>query len=182
MVNLLLVGTKEQVMAAYAGAAWTQADKNVKQALLHGALSSFSKDAYVAMPMSQLMLYDRYQDLSYEHAEAISVAASRHHLRLWKAPFQIDGNDVWVGAATHDIGFDRDNRNGGITHKIDPDVDLEREFVRNSLWNSGLVTSAAYYTPPQPLTTAKTATGEEFHSDGRVLVLNLTTPAGTAPR
>ncbi|HYL91586.1 MAG TPA: LssY C-terminal domain-containing protein [Alphaproteobacteria bacterium] len=172
MVNLLLIGTKEQVMAAYAAAGWNQADKSVKEAVLHGALSTFSKDAYLAMPMSQLMLFGRYQDLAYEHAEAVSVAASRHHLRLWKAPFQLNGSDVWVGAATHDIGFDRDNRNGGITHKIDPDVDLERSYVRDSLWNSGLVTSAAYYTPSQPLTTAKTATGEEFHSDGRLLVLD----------
>lgn len=173
MVNLLLVGTKEKVMAAYTAAGWNQADNSVKDALLHGALSSVTKNTYLAVPMSKLVLFGRTQDLGYEHAEAVQVASSRHHLRLWKAPFQLDGSDVWVGAATHDVGFDRDSRNGNVTHKIDPNVDLERNFVRDSLWNSGLIKSATYYTPPKPLTTARTATGEEFHSDGRLLVLSL---------
>jgi hypothetical protein len=35
-----------------------------------------------------------------------------------------------------------------------------------------------HVTPSTPLTTAKTATGGEFHSDGRVLVLVLKDSAG----
>ncbi len=78
-----------------------------------------------------------------------------------------------MGAATHDIGFDRDQRNKGITHKIDPDIDLERAYVRETLGSTGQVEGAGYYTPAKPVTLANTATGEQFHSDGRVLVLKL---------
>jgi hypothetical protein len=99
--------------------------------------------------------------------------AQRHHLRLWKAPFQVDGQDLWVGAATHDIGFDRDARNNGFTHKIDPNVDDEREFVGRSLEETGRVAKLSYITPSQPSKEAKTATGASFHSDGRVLVIQL---------
>ncbi|HWZ46126.1 MAG TPA: LssY C-terminal domain-containing protein [Candidatus Saccharimonadales bacterium] len=177
MVNLLLTGTQEQVLATFMAAQWEQSDKSIKDAVLHGVLSTLSKEAYLALPMSNLVLFGRTQDLSLERAETIAVAASRHHLRLWKASFLLNGEQVWVGAATHDIGFDRDARNNGITHKIDPDVDLERAYVRDSLWSTGLVEAVSYYLPAQPVTTAKTATGAEFHSDGRVLVLKMKGPA-----
>ena len=87
----------------------------------------------------ELYLFDRPQDHGLAHAEPISVVAQRHHLRLWKAPFRVEGRELWVGAATHDTGFDRDQRNGAVTHKIDPEIDLEREYVAHSLEDTGLV-------------------------------------------
>jgi hypothetical protein len=80
---------------------------------------------------------------------------------------------MWVGAATHDIGFDRDQRNNGITHKIDPEIDLERDYVEKTLTGTGFVSQFTYVTPDDPLREAKTATGATFRSDGRVLVLKL---------
>jgi hypothetical protein len=41
------------------------------------------------------------------------------------------------------------------------------------LSGTGLVAARSHVTPANPLTTAKTATGGEFHSDGRILVLEL---------
>ena len=82
-------------------------------------------------------------------------------------------NDALGGGATHDIGFERDQRNNGITHKIDPDVDLEREYVEATLTRTGIVTEFAYTTPKDAMKEAKTATGGTFQSDGRVLVLKL---------
>jgi hypothetical protein len=104
---------------------------------------------------------------------------SRNHLRVWKAPFEIGGQMAWVGAATHDIGFERDQRNNGLTHKIDPDIDLERNYVEKTLTSTGLVGEVEHYTPDNPLKTAKTATGGEFHSDGQVLILKLNDQAKT---
>jgi hypothetical protein len=123
--------------------------------------------------MSQLYLFGRPQDYGWAHAEPIKVAAARHHLRVWKAPSPVGAITLWVGAATHDIEFDRDRRNNGITHKIDPDIDLERDFVEKTLTSTGLVTSFTYATPADPLREATTATGGSFHSDGRILVLLL---------
>jgi len=132
-----------------------------------------SKESYLTMPMSQLYLFGRPQDYGWAHAEPIQVVMSRNHLRVWKAPFEINGQMVWVGAATHDIGFERDQRNNGLTHKIDPDIDLERNYVEKTLTSTGLVGEVEHFTPQNPLITAKTATGGEFHSNGQVLVLKL---------
>jgi hypothetical protein len=98
---------------------------------------------------------------------------SRNHLRAWKSPYLIDGRILWCIAATHDIGFERDQRNNGLTHTIDPAIDGEREYINDTLSETGLVVERSHVTPPDPLFTAKTATGGEFHSDGRILVLVL---------
>jgi hypothetical protein len=94
-------------------------------------------------------------------------------LRIWKAPFQVGGETLWVGAATHDIGFERDDRNDRVTHKIDPDVDLERDYVEKTLIATGLVAEVTHALPTDALKEAKTATGGSFHSDGRILVIRL---------
>jgi LssY C-terminus len=80
---------------------------------------------------------------------------------------------VWVGAATHDIGFERDRRNNGITHRIDPNVDAEREFVEQTLTGTGMVRAFTYFLPAQAIREGTTATGGYFYSDGRVLALKL---------
>src|SRR5262249_49752497 len=110
----------------------------------------------------------------------ITVVASRNHLRVWKAPFTVNGQTVWVGAATHDIGFEKDQRNGSVTHKIDPDIDLERDFVQKTLCSTGLVAQLTHFTPNNALKDAKPATGGPFHSNGQVLVLKLSEAAKTA--
>jgi hypothetical protein len=173
MVNFLILGSEVAMKRIFTTAGWVQVDADVKETVLRGVLGSLSKEAYLTMPMSQLYLFGRPQDYGWAHAEPISVVRSRNHLRLWKAPFEVNGETLWVGAATHDIGFERDQRNNGVTHKIDPDIDLERDYVEKTLTSTGLVTDVSYFLPDNPLKEAKTATGGTFHSNGQVLVLRL---------
>jgi hypothetical protein len=78
-----------------------------------------------------------------------------------------------VGSSTRDHGFEKDQRTGGVTHHIDPDIDRERDFILQSLHDAGAVKAAAYVTPSNPVHSARTATGGTFSSDGRILVLLL---------
>lgn len=173
MVNFLILGSDEEMQKVFTTAGWVHVDADVKAAILAGALASLEKESYVTMPMSQLYLFGRPQDYGWAHAEPIKVVASRNHLRVWKAPFTVDGQTLWVGAATHDVGFEKDQRNNGLTHKIDPDVDLERDYVEKTLCSTGLVAEVTHFLPKNPLQEAKTATGGSFHSNGQVLVLKL---------
>jgi hypothetical protein len=172
-VNFLIVGSKEQLEATFAQAGWVIADRSVKDAVLNATMKSTSKQVYLEMPMSQLYMFDRTQDYGYARTEPIQVVASRHHLRIWKSPYEVDGQPLWVGACTHDIGFERDQRNNGVTHKIDPEIDKERDYLAGTLNASGLVGDSSYVTPPEPITEAHTATGGTFTSDGRILVVRL---------
>jgi LssY C-terminus len=173
MVNFLILGSEDAMQKVFTAAGWVKVDTDVRGTVLHGILESISKESYLTMPMSPLYLFGRVQDYGWAHAEPIKVVASRNHLRMWKAPFEVDGQTLWVGAATHDIGFERDERNNGVTHKIDPDVDLERDYVEKTLIATGLVAEVAHVLPADALKEARTATGGSFHSDGRVLILKL---------
>jgi len=172
-VHFVLIGSKARVQEALGQAGWVVVDKDVPNAVLQGILNTIQKRSYVTMPMSELQLFGRSQDFGYAQGDPLKVVASRHHFRIWQAPFDLEGLTVWAGAGTHDIGFDKDQRNNGLTHKIDPDVDLEREYIGASLRATGLVVKTEYLTPSDPVKTAKTAHGEEFHSDGRTLVIYL---------
>ena len=177
MVNFLILGSQTALENVFTSAGWVKVDPDVKDTVLHGILESISKESYLTMPMSQLYLFGRPQDYGWAHAEPITVVKTRNHLRIWKAPFQVNGQTLWVGAATHDTGFERDQRNNGITHKIDPDIDLERAYVEKTRESTGLVTEISHFLPDNPLKEAKTATGGSFHSNGQVLILKVAEPA-----
>jgi len=177
MVNFLILGDESQMKSLFTTAGWVKVDADVKATLVEGFIASISKESYLTMPMSPLYLFGRPQDYGWAHAEPITVVASRNHLRIWKAPFTVNGQTLWVGAATHDIGFEKDQRNGSITHKIDPDIDLERDYVQKTLCSTGLVAQFTHFLPKNPLQGAKTATGGSFHSNGKILVMKLSEAA-----
>src|ERR1700674_676127 len=173
MVNFLILGSEPAMQRVFTTAGWVKVDPDVSGAVLRGILDSLSKESYLTMPMSQLCLFGRFQDYGWAHAEPISVVASRNHLRIWKASFLVNGQTLWAGAATHDIGFERDQRNNGVTHKIDPDIDLELDYVEKTLSSTGYITDITHFLPENPMKEARTATGGSFHSNGQVLVLKL---------
>lgn len=173
MVNFVIIGSQKDIQAALEAANWHVADTSDKKAALNALMDTYDNKDYLAMPMSTLYLFGRKQDFGYEMAEPIAMVASRHHFRIWKAPFTWNGSDVWVGAGTHDIGFAKDKRNNNVTHRIDPAVDGERDNIGSSLQKTGKTKMLTYYLPPDPVQDAKNATGDSYHSDGRLLVIFL---------
>ena len=173
MVNFVIIGSQKDVQAALQAADWHVADTNNTNAVINAVMQTYDNKDYLAMPMSTLYLFGRKQDFGYEMAEPIAMVASRHHFRIWKAPFAWKGQEVWVGAGTHDIGFAKDKRNNNVTHKIDPAVDGERDNIGTSLQKSNKAKTFSYYLPPNPVQDARNATGDGYHSDGRLLVVFL---------
>ena len=173
MVNFVIIGSQKDMQAAMEAATWHVADTSNTTAVFNAVMQAYDNKDYLAMPMSILYLFGRKQDFGYEMAEPIAMVASRHHFRIWKAPFTWKGQDVWVGAGTHDIGFAKDQRNNSVTHKIDPAVDGERDNIGTSLQKANKAKSLAYYLPANAVQEAKNATGDSYHSDGRLLVIFL---------
>lgn len=171
--NFVVIGSENKVKQSLERAGWVIVDRSKQDAALRGIMTVLSKQAYVTLPMSELMLFDRPQDYGYAQGDPLRVIAARHHFRIWKAPFTVGNETVWVGAGTHDVGFDRDQRNGKLTHKIDPDTDKERDYIGRSFAEGGFVIGTEYLTAKDPVKEAKTAHGQAFFSDGRHLVIYL---------
>ena len=174
MVNFVLVGSQEQIEKALKAAGWKEVDRTPTEAAVRIVESILNKRAYTELPMSELFLFGRAQDFGYARADPVAVVAERHHFRLWKSPWKTtSGDTIWIGAGTHDIGFEEDRRTGDITHRIDPEVDKEREFIAATLREAGRVAGFGYLRLPAPVREANTATGGPYRSDGRVLVVIL---------
>ncbi len=174
LINFVIVGSQQQVTSALKDAGWLQADKTNTDAVVSALLATLQKNSYMTVPMSILYLFGRPQDFGYERTDPVLVAAQRHHFRIWNSPLSTPQQTVWVGSGTHDIGIEKDQRSANaITHKIDQDVDNERDFIGATLTQAGKVQAMEYMTRSHPITSTKTATGGEIKSDGRVLVIIL---------
>jgi hypothetical protein len=175
LVNFVLVGTQKQVTEAFKAAGWILPDKTNQQAVVSAIIATLNKEAYVTVPMSTLYLFGRGQDYGYARAEAVKVIGERDHFRIWQTPFKgPNGEALWAGAGTHDIGIEKDQRSqNAITHKIDANVDGERDFIAETLEQVGAVQAKSYLDRPKQIKETKTATGGEIKSDGRTLVIVL---------
>jgi hypothetical protein len=126
-LNVLLVGTSEDVDAAMRAAGWSPADRITLESGLRDATSLLFHRPYASAPVSTHLLWGRPQDLAFEQIVGGSPRR-RHHIRLWRATRPTDPRDtVWLGAATYDrsLGFSR--YTGEVMHHIDPRVDAERD-------------------------------------------------------
>lgn len=179
MVNLLIVGSKEQIADAFQAAGWLQPDKTTQDAIVHAIQETMAHKAYAEMPMSQLYLFGRTQDFGFVDGMPIQVVAERNHFRVWRTPWlDSQGRTVWAGAGTHDVGIEKD-QSGTLTHRIDPNIDTERDYILQTLEDAGKVATTEYLTPADPVRQAVTATGDAYHSDGRILVIILSSSASS---
>jgi len=120
-------------------------------------------------PVSTLLLEGRPPDLVFQKQN--NTFASRHHLRIWHWPETFHGKEVWVCAATHDIGIDFSQRDYTSIHRVDPQIDRERAKVVNDLLFTGKVRALALVERPEAPTSGQNATGDAFKTDGRMAVL-----------
>ncbi len=134
LLNVLVLGSREQVVAAFATSGWTLADHRSLRASsrVYGAFSSMR--TYSAAPVSILLYRGLEPDLVFE--KSLDTVTQRHHVRFWRAG-KFNGDEVWLGAATHDTGVTFRLRSMAFTHKIDRNIDLEREKVVTDLDFSG---------------------------------------------
>lgn len=139
-VNLGFHGREDQVHTAFATAGWTRADDLGPRASWHIVRAVLARRSYREAPVSPLHLFGRQQDFAYQQ-EVASSPSRRHHVRLWRCPggwllpggFPVD----WLGAATYDRRVGLSLFTLQITHKIDQDIDVERDLVVQSLTSAG---------------------------------------------
>ncbi len=170
MLNLVFVAQPEDLQAAFARADWVKTDK-WKLTFVWHLMRHGTSDAQ--LPMARFYLFGRVQDYSYALPDPGAIVSRRHHLRIWKTDYTIDGTPIWTGAATHDVAIEIAKGGHLINHRIDPAVDTERDFVGSNLTENSSVDRQEYLRCVDPVFQAQTASGEDYHSDSRILLLDL---------
>jgi LssY C-terminus len=170
MLNLVFVGQPEDLQRAFERAGWVKTDKWNPIFVWH-LLRHRTNDA--KLPMARFYLFGRVQDYSYAMPDPGAVVSRRHHLRIWKTDYTMDGTPIWAAAATHDVAIEIAKRGRLINHRIDPAVDEERDFVGTNLADASSVSRREYLDSADPVFQAQTASGETYHSDSRILLLDI---------
>jgi hypothetical protein len=170
-LNLVVVGSGDDVYHAFMRAGWDETEVITTQSAWKTAIAFISGDRYRYSPVSALYVFGRGQDIALQKAR--ERIHERNHLRLWLAPVQFRGELVWVGQISRDIGV-RLTRKTIVTHKIDPDVDETRGYLIQDLWYSQGLEQFALVggVGAAPITTPRSnLTGDPYFTDGLRAVL-----------
>ena len=131
-VNLAVHGDEDDIHAAMRAAGWVRADAITPRSALRIVVSSLLRRSYPAAPVSTLVLFGRGQDFAYQK-EVEGNPSQRHHVRFWHTPagwVLPGGRSVdWLAGATYDRSVGLSALTFQVTHKIDADIDIERNFV-----------------------------------------------------
>jgi LssY C-terminus len=172
-LNFVLIGDRDAVLAALVRAGWDETEVLSVGSAAASARSFLFGSRYRYSPVSPLYLFGRPQDAAFQKAR--DDIDRRNHLRLWLAPLRHDGQEVWIGQISRDIGVRFTTSTWNLTtHAIDPDVDAERWYLAqdlasvNALSKYGLVAGVGVSTLTTPRVNAG---GDPYFTDGLRAVL-----------
>jgi len=191
-VNLVLIGTRQQLQAAFACAGWSEADRLGLASSWRMVRAFVWNSPYPTAPFSTLYLFGRGQDIGFQKAIDNSPR-KRHHIRFWAtsltraeatvgtADFWLNTDRpahhervLWVGAGTKDTGLSLTKLTFQITHATDSDTNAERDYIIAELTKCGVIVDANSYRSGQRLPTQRV---NHYITDGEVTVANLAPPA-----
>ena len=173
-LNLVVIGTTDDVYYAFIRAGWDETEVISRASLTKMAGAFVTGSEYESSPVSGLFVFNRSQDVAFQKIR--DNINERNHLRLWMSPIRFQGVPVWIGQISRDIGV-RLTMKTITTHKVDPDVDETREFlVENLAYSQALAklgyvegVGAAPFDEPRG-----NLTGDPYFTDGKRVVLWVT--------
>ncbi|MGO1901565.1 MAG: LssY C-terminal domain-containing protein, partial [Brachybacterium sp.] len=131
-INLAFDGPERDLHVAMRRAGWALAEERTLASAWSMIRSTLLRRSYPAAPVSDLYLMGRRHDFTYQQ-EVGGTTAKRHHVRFWRMPrdFVLPGGyrADWLAAGTYDraVGFSFFTLQ--ITHRIDENIDVERDYV-----------------------------------------------------
>ncbi len=187
-VNLVLMGTLQQLRDAFAAAGWSEADR-LGLASSWGMIRAFVFNSpYPTAPFSTLYLFGRGQDIGFQKAIDDSPR-KRHHIRFWSLSLEHAEGTVgtasfwmntdrppdqarvlWVGAGTRDTGFSLTQLTFQVTHATDSDTNAERDHIVAELSKHRVIGEIRIYRSGQQLSTERV---NHYITDGEVTVADL---------
>ena len=187
-VNIVLIGTAQQLHAAFAKAGWFTADPLGAASSWRMVRTFLMNAPYPTAPFSSLYLFGRRQDVGFQEPIDNSPR-KRHHVRFWALSLARSADDVatanfwlntdkpstdepvlWVGAATRDTGLSLTWITFQVTHATGSDTSSERDYVVNILKLSRVIGEATFHRTGDHLVSKRV---NHYTTDGEIAFAEL---------
>lgn len=175
-VNVAARGSEAQLHRAMQAAGWTLADEITPRSAWRITLATIMCRSYPAAPVSTAFLFGRRQDFAYQQ-EIDGTPGKRHHVRFWRCPqgwLLPGGHQVdWLAAGTYDRSVGLSLFTLQVTHKIDQNTDIERDYIIQTVTEAS---PAVQVTNLKDFSTgyhSRNAYGDSIQTDGDLPVLEL---------
>ncbi len=167
--NFIVVAKNDaEFINAMNRAGWRLADKATAESVFALAKSAILNENYPTAPMTPSFWDAKVHDFGFEKETPTQNVKERHHARFWKTNLQTNsGERVYAGTASFDSGI-----KWLVTHKINPDIDTERELLFADLQNTGLVATSSKEIFVAPVL-GENFSGDQFFTDGKVYLVVL---------
>lgn len=179
-LNLAVRGTGEQLATAMDKAGWVIADPVTLGSSIEIVRSTLTRRSYPKAPVSPLLLFDRTQDAAYQQ-EVEGNPAKRHHVRFWSTPhgWPLPGGAYvdWLASGTYDRRVGLSLFTLQITHKIDADIDVERDYIIDTVTRADPAVSVQVLRDFTTSYHSRNGGGDSVHTDGDLPVLDVTAVA-----
>jgi len=165
-LNLVIVGDRGSIEECLSS--WDETESLTLGTAWKTARAFLLESQYRYSPVSPLYLGGRQQDVALQRAR-LSLN-QRLHLRLWTTSVLFDGQPVWIGQVSRDIGVRFTLKTWNLTtHLIDPDVDEARDYVLDGLRVAGRVARIGYVAGVEAAAAdapRRNLTGDRYFTDG----------------
>ena len=187
-VNLVLIGTLQQLCEAFATAGWSTADRLGIASSWRMIRAFLLNSAYPTAPFSTLYLFGRRQDIGFQQPIDNSPR-KRHHIRFWALSLDHSEDDMsaasfwfntdkpsddqrvlWVGAGTRDTGLSLTWLTFQVTHATDSDTNAERDHIVGELRAKRVIGDVALHQCGSRLQTGKV---NHYVTDGEIAFASL---------
>jgi membrane protein DedA with SNARE-associated domain/membrane-associated phospholipid phosphatase len=168
-ISIILFASDDAALLEIMTAAeWQVADRPTIRTLARAVVAAWLDRPYDTAPITPIFWNGWPQDFSLEQSVPAEGLRQRHHARFWRVPTQVAGGlQVYVGTASFDTGI-----KWGLTHRIAPDVDAERDRLTSDLLSTGRVQQDGWADLVAPFL-GQNVVGDPFFTDGRAAVLLL---------
>src|SRR5690625_3535693 len=175
-VNVAFRGSGNQIHTAMVKAGWKLADELDIRTGFRIVTHTLRQKTYPDAPVSSLYLFGTRHAFTYQQ-EVEGNPRKRHHVRFWPIPqgwLLPGGTHVdWLAAGTYDRSVGLSLFTGQVTHRIEAQVDRERDHIVSTLTqaNPGIEVevlenfSSGYH--------HRNGGGDRIETDGDLPILNL---------
>ena len=168
-LSFVIAASDDQALIqVFQRAGWTLASSESLGDLVRAGRAAVADKPDPAAPMTPSFWNKNPHDFGFEKPLKKATVRERHHARFWKMGFKTpDGLLLYAGTASLDVGL-----KWGVAHRIQANIDAEREFLFSDLVGTGLIKSYWKADFVEPLF-GHNFIGDPFFTDGKIYFVTL---------